>query len=73
MLLLKVTLDYKTAKTMENINCESLSGLKLFLVAANTQHCSPPFWNISRIKTGSESVMSSYTKIYGYERPHVFG
>ena len=42
LLLLKVTLDYKTAKTMENID-----------------------W--------IDTVTSTYTKIYGYERPHVSG
>ena len=26
-----------------------------------------------RIKTGSDTVTSAYTKIYGYERPHVSG
>ena len=61
VLLLKVTLDYKTAKTMENIDWElcqtkhlvrdTLLGLKVVLVALNTQRfCSPPFWKILRGK-----------------------
>ena len=59
LLLLKVTLDYKTAKTMENIDWEScqtkysdtLLGLKVVLVALKAQRfCSPPFWKISRGK-----------------------
>ena len=56
LLLLKVTLDYKTAKTMENIDWESCQTkysdiLDLCLVALNTQRfCSPPFWKISRGK-----------------------
>ena len=27
--------------------------------------------NLARKKTGSDTVTSAYTKIYGYERPHV--
>ena len=29
--------------------------------------------NLARKKTGSDTVTSAYTKIYGYERPHVSG
>ena len=28
---------------------------------------------LARKKTGSDTVTSAYTKIYGYERPHVSG
>ena len=82
LLLLKVTLDYKTAKTMENIDWESCQTkysdiLDLF----NDQY--PSQENASSIGkdcphkkgelTKSDTVTSAYTKIYGYERPHVSG
>ena len=42
------------------------SRLSCFLLAAILE-------NLARKKTGSDTVMSPYTKIYGYERPHVSG
>ena len=39
---------------------------KTFLLAAILE-------NLTRKKTGSDTVTSAYTKIYGYERPHVSG
>ena len=73
LLLLKVTLDYKTAKTMENIDWESCQTkysdiLDLF----NDQYPSQEKKKKKK-RTGSDTVTSAYTKIYGYERPHVSG
>ena len=68
-----MTLDYKTAKTMENIDWESCQTkysdiLDLF----NDQYPSQEKKKKKK-KTGSDTVTSVYKKIDGYERPHVSG
>ena len=78
LLLLKVTLDYKTAKTMENIDWESCQTKHLVRDHAIRLESSPSsiehttfllaaiLENLAGKKTGSDTVTSAYTKIYGY-------
>ena len=65
LLLLKLTLDY-TRHAIRLESSPSSTEHTTFLLAAILE-------NLARKKTGSDTVTSAYTKIYGYERPHVSG